>query len=48
MNVEVVSFGAPTTTAKEHAGMFMDFPKKLNYEEKFDWAAFTAPAILIP
>ena len=35
MNVEGVSFRAPTTTAKDRAAVFMDRPKKQNYEETF-------------
>ena len=48
MNVEGVCFIAPTTTAKDDAEVFMDRPKKKNYEETFDRAYFTAPARLIP
>ena len=36
MNVEGISFRAPTTTAKEHAAVFMDLPKKRNDDETFD------------
>ena len=36
MNVEGVSFKAPTTTADDHASVFMDRPKKRNYKETFD------------
>ena len=48
MNVEGISFRAPTTTAKEHATIFMDRPKNRNYEETFNRVPFTAPARLLP
>ena len=48
MNVEGVSFRAPTTTAKDYAALFMNLPNKHNYEETFYQAAFTAPTRLLP
>ena len=48
MNVEGVSFRAPTIMDEEHAEVFMDLPKKQNYEETFDRAGFTAPTRLLP
>ena len=36
INIEGVSFRAPTTIAEEHAAVFMDLPRKRNDEETFD------------
>ena len=46
MEVEGITFRAPTTSEAEHNSDFQDRPKKRNYAETFDHAPFVAERLL--
>ena len=46
MEVEGITFRAPTTSEAKHNSDFQDRPKKRNYAETFDRAPFVAERLL--